>query len=47
MKEVGIADAIIYATALKNNAKVVTGEPHFRKLPEVIFLGSNEAGVRP
>lgn len=39
MKEGGIADAIIYATALRNRAKVVTGDPHFRKLPEVIFVG--------
>jgi predicted nucleic acid-binding protein len=39
MKEGGIADAIIYATALRNNAKVVTGDPHFRRLAEVIFVG--------
>ncbi len=38
MKEGGIADAIIYATALRNNAKVVTGDPHFRTLSEVIFV---------
>ncbi len=39
MKEGGIADAIIYATALKNHAKVLTGDPHFRKLSDVIFVG--------
>lgn len=39
MKEGGIADAIIYATALVNHAKVLTGDPHFRKLPGVIFVG--------
>ena len=39
MKEGGIADAIIYATALRHRAKVVTGDPHFRALPEVIFVG--------
>lgn len=39
MKEGGIADAIIYATALRHRAKVVTGDPHFRKLSEVIFVG--------
>ncbi len=39
MKEGGIADAIIYATARKNHAKVLTGDPHFRKLSEVIFVG--------
>jgi predicted nucleic acid-binding protein len=38
MKEGGIADAIIYATALKNHAKVLTGDPHFKKLSEVIFI---------
>lgn len=40
MKEGGIADAIIYATALRHRAKVVTGDPHFRELPGVIFLES-------
>jgi len=39
MKEGGIADAIIYATALMYRAKVVTGDPHFQRLPEVIFVG--------
>jgi len=38
MKEGGIADAIIYATALRNHAKVLTGDAHFRKFPEVIFV---------
>jgi len=41
MKEGGIADAIIYATALRHRAKVVTGDPHFRALPEVIFVGDD------
>jgi predicted nucleic acid-binding protein len=38
MKEGGIADAIIYATALRNRARVVTGDPHFRALENVIFV---------
>ena len=38
LKEGGIADAIIYATALKNHAKVLTGDAHFRNLSEVIFV---------
>ena len=38
MKEGGIADAIIYATALRNRAKVLTGDAHFRKFSEVIFV---------
>jgi predicted nucleic acid-binding protein len=40
MKEGGIADAIIYATALRSRAKVVTGDPHFRGMPDVIFVGT-------
>jgi predicted nucleic acid-binding protein len=39
MKEGGIADAIIYATALKNRARVVTGDPHFKTMEHVIFVG--------
>ena len=39
MKEGGIADANIYATALRHRAKVVTGDPHFRGMPEVILMG--------
>lgn len=34
----GLADAIILATARENNAKVVTGDRHFKGLPETIFL---------
>lgn len=41
MKEGGIADAIIYATALRNQAKVLTGDAHFKALPEVIFVGAS------
>ena len=40
MNEGGIADAIIYATALMNHAKVLTGDAHFRKFSEVIFVDS-------
>jgi len=38
MKKGGIADAIIYATAKKNHAKVLTGDVHFKELSEVIFV---------
>jgi predicted nucleic acid-binding protein len=41
MKEGGLADAIIYATALRNQAKVLTGDAHFKALPEVIFVGAS------
>jgi predicted nucleic acid-binding protein len=37
--EGGLGDAIIYATALQYQARVLTGDPHFRDLPEVVFLG--------
>ena len=39
MKGGGIADALIIATAMKNdNAKVLTGDPHFKFYPGVIFV---------
>ena len=34
----GMADSIILATARKNNAKVVTGDEHFRKIKDTILL---------
>lgn len=33
-----MADAIIYATALQENAKLITSDMHFSRLREVIFL---------
>lgn len=38
MKEGGIADALIIATAMINQAKVLTGDPHFKTLPDVILI---------
>jgi predicted nucleic acid-binding protein len=35
----GLGDALIYATAIREGAKVLTGDPHFRGLSDVIFLG--------
>jgi predicted nucleic acid-binding protein len=35
----GLGDAIIYATAIREGAKVLTGDPHFKGLKDVIFLG--------
>ena len=32
-------DAIVLATARVNKAKVLTGDPHFRDLPETLWLG--------
>jgi predicted nucleic acid-binding protein len=34
----GMADSIILATAMKNKAVVVTGDEHFRKIPETIII---------
>jgi predicted nucleic acid-binding protein len=36
----GIADSIILATARNGDHRVVTGDPHFRDLPEAVYLGS-------
>jgi predicted nucleic acid-binding protein len=33
-----MADAIIYATARMKKAKVVTSDPHFKKLDQVVYL---------
>lgn len=34
----GMADSVILATARLNNAKVVTGDNHFRGLPDAIMI---------
>ena len=34
----GMADSIILATARNVSAKVVTGDPHFKNLPEAILI---------
>lgn len=34
----GMADAIIYATALKLKAKIVTGDPHFSDIKEAVLI---------
>ena len=35
-----VADSVIYATARSRSARVVTGDPHFKGLDDVIFLES-------
>lgn len=35
----GLVDCILLAVARLYNAKVVTGDPHFRDLPEAEFIG--------
>ncbi len=34
----GLADSIVYATALLKKAEVVTGDEHFKKLKNVLFI---------
>ena len=33
-----MADAIIYATAVKNDAQLITSDPHFANLPRVTLI---------
>lgn len=33
-----MADAIVYATALEHNCRLVTGDAHFKKLDKVVFI---------
>ena len=37
-KEFGIADSIIYATALVYNARIITGDPHFDNIKEAVMI---------
>ncbi|MHA1833493.1 MAG: type II toxin-antitoxin system VapC family toxin [Candidatus Baldrarchaeia archaeon] len=34
----GLADSIVYATGLTKDAEIVTGDEHFKKLENVIFI---------
>ena len=34
----GLADSIVYATSLLKKAEVVTGDKHFKKLENVLFI---------
>ena len=37
-KDFGLADSIIYATALLHDAKVISGDPHFEDIKEAIMI---------
>ncbi|MBI4451702.1 PIN domain-containing protein [Candidatus Woesearchaeota archaeon] len=37
-KDVGLADAFVLAAARATNAKVLTGDEHFRKIPEAVII---------
>jgi len=34
----GLADSVVYATALMKNAEIVTGDEHFKGLKNVVFI---------
>ncbi len=38
-RDFGLGDALIYATAVREGAKVLTGDHHFKGLKDVVFLG--------
>ncbi|MEK6853041.1 MAG: PIN domain-containing protein [Nanoarchaeota archaeon] len=38
IKDFGLADAFVSATARKLNAKILTGDPHFKKFKEAILI---------
>ncbi len=38
MSQIGLADAIIYQTTLNLKGKLLTGDGHFKKVPNVLFL---------
>lgn len=38
VREWGMADSVVLATAKSASAKVVTGDAHFRDLPDVIMI---------
>ncbi|QEE16523.1 PIN domain-containing protein [Promethearchaeum syntrophicum] len=37
-KKIGLADAIIYQTSLNQEAKLVSGDDHFRNIKNVLYL---------
>jgi len=38
VKDWPLADSIIYATARSRSAQLVTGDPHFESLEDVVFI---------
>ncbi len=35
----GIGDSIVYATARREGAMLMTGDPHFKGVKDVVYLG--------
>jgi predicted nucleic acid-binding protein len=44
LKKPSLFDALVLATARKNDAKVLTGDEHFRDLPETLWMGTGSSG---
>lgn len=38
-KKWGLGDSLIYATAKSHNLKLVSGDPHFKKEKDLVYLG--------
>jgi len=38
IRDFGLADAFVLATARKKSAKILTGDPHFETIPETILV---------
>jgi predicted nucleic acid-binding protein len=40
IKDWGMMDSFVYATARARGGKVLTGDPHFKDLRDVVYIGS-------
>lgn len=38
ISDFGLADAFVLATARKRSAKILTGDPHFKTIPEAVLV---------
>ena len=45
-KKIGLADAIIYQTALDNDCELVTGDKHFEAINGIVYLKKKEMLVK-
>jgi predicted nucleic acid-binding protein len=40
IKDWGMLDSIVYAVTILNKGQVITGDPHFKNLPQVTYIGT-------
>lgn len=40
LKKPSLFDALVLATARRNNARMLTGDEHFKELPETLWMGT-------